>query len=503
MRKIINYTVNNKTKNVYRESFEVPCGTETIYIAVDLPEECRYMAFIILEDSKRQVRLQKLLGYGEQKLAVGNGGTNTSIGGVPGANIPGQWTLILGMFTEYVQQKLGGQEAEIKIILTDEAMEVTEPVGEWIWTKEGQCVISNEKYNWEKVYSSKSRWYKGDFHAHTTLSDGKDTTVRVTEKAKQMGMDFYVPTEHNLLHTGWCSADLCILPGLEVTTDKGHFNLFGVQEIPEKLREVVACGGQDVVEQYVREMMQEARTKGWLVSLNHPFLTIWSWRYNKVRIDEIDCVEIINDPTYPDSLKSNERAIHFVDALWQDGHRVYAVGGSDSHNQIDEYYEGADSPSIAGDPGTYVYCNSLTPAELMSHVRKGHMCITRFCRIEPSIRVEGADYLPGDEIPGEVGKEELLNYHVKITGLQEEPFLFLIVNGRVIPANPVHKADGSFETDMTLSLDFKEWTWIRMEVRKADGTFLGYVNPVYCGRKEPCLHTFGEIIKSMGEEQND
>ena len=29
------------------------------------------------------------------------------------------------------------------------------------------------------------------------------------------------------------------LPGIEITTDKGHFNLFGIKDMPEKLLEIV------------------------------------------------------------------------------------------------------------------------------------------------------------------------------------------------------------------------------------------------------------------------
>ncbi len=500
MEKRINYTINYITENMHREYFEVLCDAETVHLNILMPEVCRCMGFVILEDPRGQVRLQKLLGYGEQRLAVGRSGENTSIGGVPGKIEPGRWKLTLGIFADYVQQKPGGQEAVIQAVLTDMQEEITEPVGCWVWTKDGECVLSDEKYGWEEIYSLHAGWYKGDFHTHTTLSDGKETTVGATEKARQMELDFYVPTEHNLMHTGWCAKDICILPGIEITTDNGHFNLFGVQRLPKRLMEIVARNGEDIVEQYVREVMQEAKREDWIVSLNHPFLTIWSWRYSRVRIEEFDCVEIINDPTYPAAPESNDRAIRFLDTLWQDGHRIYGVGGSDSHNLDDEYYEGADGPSIVGDPGTYVYCNTLTPAELMRQVKRGHICVTRFCQIEPSITMNGTCYLPGDEILGKEAEEGTLHYHARITGLQEEPVIRLFINGKALPVYPSAKEDGTFEADMTVTLHFKKWTWVRMEVRRRDGIFLGYINPVYCGKKEPCFQTFGEIISLMGEE---
>ena len=52
-------------------------------------------------------------------------------------------------------------------------------------------------------------------------------------------------------------------------------------------------------------------------------------------------MEIINDPTYPDGPGSNDMAIRFLDQVWNEGIRVFGVGGSDSHNLEDEFYEGA------------------------------------------------------------------------------------------------------------------------------------------------------------------
>ena len=47
---------------------------------------------------------------------------------------------------------------------------------------------------------------------------------------------------------------------------------------------------------------------------------------------DINCMEIINDPTYPDGPGSNDMAIRFLDQVWNEGIRVFGVGGSDSHN---------------------------------------------------------------------------------------------------------------------------------------------------------------------------
>ena len=502
MREIINFTISRETDKLHEESFVIPHELKTLYLDIKVPEECRYMGFVILRDEIGAIRLQKLLGYGEQKLAVGTDGVHTAIGGVPGNIAPGEWKIGLGIFTEYVEQRLGDKTVVLEVTVTDESSEITEPIGNQIWVEDGSVRISPEKYDWSLLYQPEAKWYKGDFHTHTRLSDGKETIRNAMKKAKDMEMDFYVPTEHNLMHTGWCDTKLCILPGIEITTDRGHFNLFGITEMPEKLFDIVKSNGTPQMEQYVEETIKEANEKGWIVSLNHPFLTIWKWRYGKTRLCDFQCVEIVNDPTYPDAPFSNDQAIRFLDELWKDGHKIWGVGGSDSHNLIEERYEGAEFPSIAGDPGTYVFCEGLSPKNLMEQVRNGHMCVTRFCRVIPKITVEEKQYLPGDEI-ADNGEITVLTYEATIAGLKEIPEVFLVKNGEKLPIEVYEKSSGDYYIKEEIELDSQLWNWLRLEVRHRQGAFLGYVNPVYCGAVDSVYRTVEEIWEKMGENEHD
>ncbi|MGN0350870.1 MAG: CehA/McbA family metallohydrolase [Roseburia sp.] len=499
MREIINFTISRETDNLHEESFAIPHELKTLYLDIKVPEVCRYMGFVILRDETGAIRLQKLLGYGAQELAVGIDGAHTTIGGVPGKILAGEWKLSLGIFTEYVAQRLGDKTIELEVVVTDEDSEITEPIGNWVWVEEGSLQISPKQYDWNQVYQSEARWYKGDFHTHTRLSDGKETIRNAMKKAKDMEMDFYVPTEHNLMHTGWCDTDLCMLPGIEITTDKGHFNLFGITEMPEKLLEIVKSNGTSQMDQYVEETIKEANRKDWIVSLNHPFLTIWKWKYGKTSLKDFQCVEIVNDPTYQDASLSNDQAICFLDELWKDGHKIWGVGGSDSHNLIEERYEGADLPSIAGDPGTYVFCEGLSPKNLMEEVRKGHMCVTRFCKIIPKITVGEREYLPGDEL-AERRENIALVYEAQIKGLKERPNVFLVKNGEKLPLKVYETPSGDYYIKEEIELDNRKWNWVRLEVRQKQGAFLGYVNPVYCGAMASVCSTVEEIWEKMGED---
>ena len=174
---------------------------------------------------------------------------------------------------------------------------------------------------------------------------------------------------------------------------------------------------------------------------------------------------------------------------------MIGVGGSDSHNLIDERYEGATLPSIAGDPGTYVFCDKLMPAHLIENVKKGHVCVTRFIQVEPHIMAGEKEYLPGDEL-GEVNK---ITYHALIRDAEEKPVVYLIKNGIKTKLSVEQKLDGTYEIQECIALERGKWQWIRLEIRTQAGELLGYVNPVYQGKKEPEYTTFGEIADRMDQ----
>ena len=229
MSKQIKYEISHQAEQLHWESTEIPSMTSGLLIQADMPEKCRCMAFILVKDSEGVIRLQKLLGHGEQKLGIGLTTKETSIGGVPGIIQPGTWQIGIGIFTEYVVQILGENVEELCITITEVHEndkentvkkaeiqgEISDPILGTCWVKKG-LHISPKLYDWQKVYHEESRWYKGDFHTHTRLSDGKEPITNAMKKAEDMKMDFYVPTEHNLIHTGWCDTSLCVLPGVEV-----------------------------------------------------------------------------------------------------------------------------------------------------------------------------------------------------------------------------------------------------------------------------------------------
>lgn len=492
MEKKYTFKIDKSSNGINKFSLNITEELEYIHIDVLIPNNLKYASFIVVEDEKSNIRLQKLLGYGEQRLGIGKTPMVTTIGGVPGGIGIGQWKITLVIFKDYLGRCIGEESINIDINVSDKKENITEPIGEVTWVDgEHGLMVDDENYNMKKLYNSDFRWYKGDFHTHTTLSDGKETVVNAMKKAKDMNLDFYIPTEHNLMHTGWKNSDIMILPGIEITTEDGHCNLFNIKSMPKIVVDMFSSIKEINMEEAIKETVKEAKENNCVVSINHPFLTEWKWRYYNLELKYVDCIEIINDPTYTYAKNSNEKALKFIDLLWEDGHKIWGIGGSDAHNLIEERYEGASEPSIAGDPGTFIFCEGLTPENLLKSVKNGHIYVSRKCTIIPEIIVGNRKYIPGDKI--DIDDEEYIDYKVKISNLNEEPLAYAIINNKKVEI-PIKCKENMYFAEIRTKFNREQYNWMRVEIRKANGDFLAYVNPIYYGEKESKYNLFGEFV---------
>jgi hypothetical protein len=500
VREKILFEINQDTDGILETEVLISEPLEVLSVTVDMKDMDMIMGYLILQDENKNIRFQKLLGYSERVIQISSSSETTTIGGVPGTIGQGKWKLTFCMFTEEIRKQLREQTIPVAFEICGEQCKIEEKIGEECWVSEKQKFpLYYDQFAWNREYQSDTRWYKGDFHTHTRLSDGKETVANAMEKAKQMHMDFYVPTEHNVIHTGWRKTDVMIVPGVEVTAQDGHCNLFGIDRLPSAIRKIIQNPAEEQSEKQMMQILQEAGERGWLVSINHPFLHIWKWKFNAVPLNMIQFLEIINDPTYEYAKEANEKAIRFLDFLWQEGYRIYGIGGSDSHNRIDERYDGAKEPSVAGDPGTYIFCKGLTPTKLLQNLRKGHCYVSRYCTMEIEITADGETYLPGEHIP--VGKREAVHikYHAAIRGLKERPVVYAVVNRVRIGLEVTETEEGVYETETELIFSAGTYEWMRLDVRKEDGAFLGYVNPVYHGAKTPQCRLFGEMLQKVSD----
>src|SRR5215207_5632024 len=120
-----------------------------------------------------------------------------------------------------------------------------------------------------------ANWYRGDLHLHTIYSDGNAHPTQVAAAAAETGLDFIGITDHNRAQSptglvphgaGWP----VLVPGVEVTTYAGHFNVWGSDDWFDF---------RDPSEAGVRAAMEAAIAAGGLVSVNHPKAFGPPWEY--------------------------------------------------------------------------------------------------------------------------------------------------------------------------------------------------------------------------------
>lgn len=204
-------------------------------------------------------------------------------------------------------------------------------------------------------------WLPGDLHCHTHHSDGKSTVAEVLQQAANNGLRFLAVTDHNTTtHHRYLQHPRVIpIPGQEVTTYGGHFNVLGCTQ-PVDFRFDDAAGA-------LRALREAAGMGGFRV-MNHPKPTNWDWSYG--HWEEFDAIEVWNLPWATRNWVALER---WHQALCN-GLRVPAVGGSDRHQPP------LPDPDMAllqlGSPTTWVEVREPGPAGVLAALRAGRSYIS-------------------------------------------------------------------------------------------------------------------------------
>lgn len=226
------------------------------------------------------------------------------------------------------------------------------------------------------VARTESGWYAGDFHAHTMHSDGygcRDTSGRprgcsvadVVAAARARGLQFLAITDHNttshhaeLAGVQAAHDDLLLVRGQEVTTFRGHANVFGTSRIVDFR---LGHAGRTA-----RQLVEEVNALGALLSINHPgretgaACTGCGWDAPDTPWGRVSVIEVVNGTT----VEGPTAGVPFWYARLNDGHRVVAIGGSDDHGA-------SQGRARIGTPTTVVYADRLDEEALLAGVRAG------------------------------------------------------------------------------------------------------------------------------------
>ena len=235
------------------------------------------------------------------------------------------------------------------------------------------------------------RWLAGDMHMHVappdTDAEVSGTLAGIVASAKQANLDFVVLTPHirestwqddrrgrqrawrELAANARAVAAPTMIPGIEWTTNRGHFSVFDT--------DVGAIDSPD--------FLTAARQAGAIISVNHPFavpthltgvaisdydMSYRVWTDGAKGFTAIDGAEVWNVPlslanlvSRPGGHTGEERAWTELDRIVRTEHRrVIAVGGSDDHHG-----------NVV--PTTWVLAHDASEPSIIAGIRAGATCV--------------------------------------------------------------------------------------------------------------------------------
>jgi predicted metal-dependent phosphoesterase TrpH len=330
-------------------------------------------------------------------------------------------------------------------------------------------------------------WWRGDLHVHTGHSDGSCLSRRgvkipcpvfkTLDAAVARGLDFVAVTDHNttsqfeaLRELAPYYDDLLIIAGREVTTFKGHANLFGPTSFVD-----FQLGGPRAPD--FGAILDEAEAAGGLVALNHPglpsgeFCMGCGWTAPDTDYGRIAAIEVVNGVIAEGPLSG----VGFWEKRLDEGHRITAIGGSDNH---DPTLDIGKAPSL-GVPTTVVRSPILSQGAILQAIRAGHVFIDvqgggdRI--LEVTANADGAEARMGDGLVAPAGTRVELAVHVA-----NVPGGRLSLSGSA--ARAVTGDLGLQAADETRRLAFVadgSRQWLRVDVRDAGGKLVLLGNPIY------------------------
>lgn len=196
-------------------------------------------------------------------------------------------------------------------------------------------------------------WLACDFHAHTVHSDGALGVGELAARAVEAGLDVLAVTDHNTVshHSALPSLSkrygVTLLPGQEVTTDRGHANAFG------------DIGWVDF-RRPASTWVSATRERGGLLSINHPIAGDYSWIHP---LPERPPLAEIWHHSWFDLTWTGPLAWW---TAW--GLDTVPIGGSDFHDPT--------QGRPVGRPVTWLACESAAPDAVLDGLRAGRTALS-------------------------------------------------------------------------------------------------------------------------------
>lgn len=330
----------------------------------------------------------------------------------------------------------------------------------------------------------KPRWFCGDLHTHTSYSDGHMSPEENLAFAKSLGLDFFAATDHTVFPLAWPKEEeLLVLPSTEITTAQGHWNLHFSKKSP--------YDGLDLSkEKDLLSLLTHAGSLGNLC-LNHSFMNPWEMSYGEFPLFLASSMEILNDPTYPGAALSAEKALKAWSLLWNWGHDLVGVGGSDAHLAAGSAYPQSEEPSRMGDPLTWIKAEGLSAYDLQKGMRKKRVCVSRGGRpvLRFSHHPKHGPYAGQDATGEHIHLPEVELVFELQQAPREDLYHQWIVDGKL------HCQVEGLSSRKNFSP--KEGHWIRVDLRLPTGELYGTTTPFRIQDSPRKGEFWGDVLKEL------
>lgn len=335
------------------------------------------------------------------------------------------------------------------------------------------------------------RWYRGDLHMHTAHSDGSCLSqggrevpcplFLTVQAAAARSLDFIAISDHNTDSQQEDERELqpyfdhlLLIPGREMTTFHGHFNVFGVTQFMDW--RVIAD------HRTLNDVVRDALAKGGVVSVNHAEAPegedCMGCRWVAPAGTDMglfQAVEVINGG---EMLFSSAK---YWDGQLLEGHRLAAIGGSDNHD--------ATTPlgraGAIGWPTTVVEAEELSVSAILNGVRTGRTFVdltaSRDKTLDFDAESDGVTAKMGETMKVAAGAALLVRIHVTAA---KGSTAHLLLDGKETRANPAMFLQGVDSTVSTRLTAGPGRHWLRVEVRDSAGTNELLSSPLYINFQE-------------------
>jgi hypothetical protein len=447
-----------QNKSYFEVPFSVPAGTHRISVDFSYTgKEERTTLDLGVEDPER---FRGESGGNKGHFTISE--TDATPSYLPGPIPVGQWRLLIAV-PNIRTQTLAHYRAEIRFNSRDE----------------------DSSFAASPLEQGK-RWYRGDLHLHTGHSDGSCPSQSgkkvpcpvflTVQTASTRGLDFIAISDHNADSQNNAMRELqpyfdrvLLIPAREMTTFYGHFNIFGVTQFVDFR---VTPGGRDL-----DHVLREVHSMGGIASVNHassPGGEVcmgcrWEPSSN-VDMNLFSAVEVINGG------QVMQPSTKYWDTELHEGHRLTAVGGSDSHNATSP----PGPPGSIGWPATVVEADELSVPAILEGIRAGRTFVDLTSSRDKVIDFEaesgGTHARMGGTLHLDSGGSMQVQIHaVACTGLTAH----LLLDGAEVaelPPLPVSKPDATLEATLNGQTGRH---YLRVEVRDNAGVLQIVSSPLY------------------------